>query len=100
MKTLKEMRKLLIMAVAIGGALAAMYFYQMKVVTHLMEAASVVTEKGVLRTLKNGTGEVGQELELTEVSEQEPVYLRLGNLYVGSGKVEADAAMPFYVNNG
>ena len=99
-KTLKDMRILLLLAVAIGGALAAMYFYQMKILTHLTENAAVVTDSGVFRTLKNGTGEEGQKLELTEVSDQDPVYLRLGSMYVGADKIEADASLPFYVNNG
>ena len=99
-KTLKDMRILLLLAVAIGGALAAMYFYQMKVLTHLTENAAVVTDSGVFRTLKNGTGEEGQKLELTEVSDQDPVYMRLGSMYVGADKIEADASLPFYVNNG
>ena len=100
MKVLKEMKWLIIAAVAIVASLLAMYFYQMKVVTHLSENAYAVTDDSVLRTLKNQSGEEGQELKLTEVAEQEPVYLRLGSMYVGTKKVEADAAMPFFVNDG
>lgn len=100
MKVLKEMRWLIVAAIAIVAALVAMYFYQMRVITHLSENAYAVTDDGVLRTLKNQAGEEGQELKLTEVSEQEPVYLRLGSMYVGTEKVAADAAMPFFVNNG
>ena len=87
-------------AVVVTCSVGVVQWYQLKCMTHLQEEVYVVSKSELARNLLKGARPEEYAYELLRVDEDEPVYQRGFDLYVGEGKDKIQGDFPFFTNDG
>lgn len=99
-KRSKGIIKIAAFAAVILGALFVAQWYQLKYRTRLQETVYAIDSGEVVKNLTRDGEPEELSLNLLRIGENEPVYQRGTNLYVGQGKDRVEEAFPFFANDG
>ena len=99
-KRSKGIIKIAAFAVVILGALFVAQWYQLKYRARLQETVYAIDSGEVVKNLTRGGEPEKLSMDLLRIGEDEPVYQRGKNLYVGQGKDRVEESFPFFANEG